>query len=124
MLKPLRPRLARWFLPRFLKRRLPSSLFGRSLLIIVLPVAVMQIAVTWGFFDAHWQVVPSRIPDGRAGVVAWVVDSYQSDPSPTALVKLADRAERSLSLSVALLDGEALPKAHHGSLFGPLDPSP
>ena len=30
----------------------PTSLFGRSLLIIVLPVAIMQIAVTYVFFDA------------------------------------------------------------------------
>ncbi len=31
---------------RLIKRSLPTSLFGRSLLIIVLPVALMQIAVT------------------------------------------------------------------------------
>ena len=31
---------------RVLKRRLPTSLWGRSLLIIVLPVLVMQVAVT------------------------------------------------------------------------------
>ncbi len=43
--------------PRFLKRRIPTSLWGRSLLIIVLPVLVMQVVVTWIFFDAHWQTV-------------------------------------------------------------------
>ena len=40
-------------LVRWLKRQLPGTLFGRSLLIIVLPVALMQIAVTYVFFDAH-----------------------------------------------------------------------
>ena len=49
-----------FFWPRFIKRLLPSTLFGRSLLIIVLPVALMQVAVTWIFFDAHWQTVTSR----------------------------------------------------------------
>lgn len=48
------PSSTRVFL-RGLKRHLPSTLFARSLLIIVLPVAIMQIAVTYVFFDAHWQ---------------------------------------------------------------------
>lgn len=38
------------FWARFLRRRLPSSLWGRSLLIIILPVFLMQVAVTWAFF--------------------------------------------------------------------------
>ena len=80
------------FWPRVIKRWLPSTLFGRSLLIIVLPVAVMQIVVTWIFFDAHWQTVTSRLSEGLAGDVAWVVDSYEADPSPAGLSKLTDRA--------------------------------
>ena len=73
--------------PRFLKRRLPATLFGRSLLIIVLPVAVMQMAVTWVFFDAHWRTVTSRLSEGLAGDVAWAVDSYKQDPSPASLAR-------------------------------------
>ena len=68
-----------------LKRRLPTSLFGRSLLIIVLPVALMQVAVTWVFFDAHWQTVTSRLSEGLAGDIAWAVESYQEDPTPAEL---------------------------------------
>ena len=36
------------FWGRFFKRRMPSTLWGRSLLIIVLPILVMQGAVTHG----------------------------------------------------------------------------
>ena len=77
-----------------LKRRLPTSLFGRSLLIIVLPVALMQVAVTWVFFDAHWQTVTSRLSEGLAGDIAWAVESYQDDPTPASLAAIAERAER------------------------------
>ncbi len=115
--------LSRLFWPRVVKKFLPTSLFGRSLLIIVLPVAIMQIAVTWVFFDAHWQVVTSRLSDGLAGDIAWVVESYQSDPSPAAFAKLADRAERSLGLSVALQEDRSLPTTKRYSLFAPLDRS-
>jgi two-component system osmolarity sensor histidine kinase EnvZ len=113
----------RLFWPRFVKRWLPQTLFGRSLLIIVLPIAIMQIVVTWIFFDAHWQTVTSRLSEGLAGDVAWVVDSYQADPSPQGLARLADRAERSLSLSVALQEDRTLPTPRRTSLFGPLDRS-
>ena len=115
--------VSRLFWPRVIKRWLPTSLFGRSLLIIVTPIAVMQIAVTWLFFDNHWQTVTSRLSDGLAGDIAWVVESYQSDPSPAAFTRLADRAERSLNLSVALRTDQALPVGRRRSLFAPLDRS-
>lgn len=114
---------AKLYVPRQIKRLLPTSLFGRSLLIIVLPVAVMQIAVTWAFFDAHWQTVNSRLSDGLAGDVAWAVASYQDDPSPAAVKKLASRAEESLSLSIAFQKGKKLPTSRRPALFAALDRS-
>jgi hypothetical protein len=39
--------------PRLARRLIPRSLFGRSLLIIILPIALMQLAVVWAFFTAH-----------------------------------------------------------------------
>ena len=73
-----------------LKRWLPTSLFGRSLLIIILPVAVMQVVVTWIFFDAHWETVNSRLSEGLAGDIAWAVESYQDDPSPRTVEMRCD----------------------------------
>jgi two-component system osmolarity sensor histidine kinase EnvZ len=94
---------------RWMKRRLPTTLFGRSLLIIVLPVALMQIAVTYIFFDAHWQTVTSRLSEGLAGEIAWAVESYQEDPSDQAFARLSARAEESMGLSIALQPGRELP---------------
>jgi two-component system osmolarity sensor histidine kinase EnvZ len=108
--------VGRWF-----KRRLPTTLFGRSLLIIVLPVAIMQIAVTYVFFDAHWQTVTSRLSEGLAGDIAWAVESYQEDPSPEAFAKLSSRAEDSMGLSIALQPGRKLPVNRRYSLFAPID---
>ncbi|ENZ82104.1 MULTISPECIES: ATP-binding protein [Caulobacter] len=113
----------RLYIPRVIKRLLPTSLFGRSLLIIILPVAVMQIAVTWAFFDAHWQAVTSKLSEGLAGDIAWAVQSYEDDPSPAAVEKLAKRAEDSMSLSIAFQKGRKLPTGHRPSLFAALDRS-
>ena len=108
---------------RWIKRQMPKTLFGRSLLIIVLPVAIMQIAVTYVFFDAHWQTVTSRLSEGLAGDIAWAVESYQEDPSAAAFAKLSKRAEDSMGLSIALQPGRSLPKGRHDSLFAPIDQS-
>jgi two-component system osmolarity sensor histidine kinase EnvZ len=109
--------------PRPLKRLLPATLFGRSLLIIVLPVAIMQIAVTWVFFDAHWTTVNSRLSEGLAGDIAWAVASLRDDPSPEGLATLSQRAEESLSLSIVLQPGRTLPTGRRPSLFASLDRS-
>ncbi|ODT63360.1 MAG: two-component sensor histidine kinase [Phenylobacterium sp. SCN 69-14] len=113
----LEPRLVQ----RLIKRSLPTSLFGRSLLIIVLPVALMQIAVTWIFFDAHWQTVTSRLSDGLAGEVAWAVESYQDDPTDATMVRIAGRAEKSLNLSIALQPGRSLPDSRRTNAFAVVD---
>lgn len=106
---------------RFLKRRLPTSLWGRSLLIIVLPVLIMQVAVTWAFFDAHWQTVTSRLSEGLAGDIAWAVESYRDDPTPQNLEIIAERAERSMQLSIALQEDRALPTEKRRGALGVVD---
>jgi two-component system osmolarity sensor histidine kinase EnvZ len=101
-----------------LKRRAPSSLYGRSLLIIVLPIAVMQIMVTWFFFDAYWQRVNGHLTEGLAGEIAWVTQAYDADPTPAGLKRLSDRAEQSLDLSIIHQPGGKLPTVRHVALFG------
>lgn len=106
---------------RFLKRRLPTSLWGRSLLIIVLPVLVMQVFVTWTFFDAHWQTVNARLSEGLAGDIAWAVETYAEDPTPEGLETLAGRAERTLSLSIAWQEATTLPESVRRGPIGVVD---
>ena len=108
---------------RFFKRLTPTSLFGRSLLIIVLPVALMQIAVTYVFFDAHWQTVNSHLTEGLAGDVALILQSYEEDPSAATLKRLQDRAQANLELSIMVQDGGVLPRGRRASLFVAVDRS-
>ncbi len=102
---------------RAIKRTLPKTLWGRSLLIIVLPVFLMQVAVTWSFFDAHWQTVTARLSDSLAGEIAWMVESWREEPDAATLDRLAERAEQTMQLSVALQVGRELPTSRRTSLF-------
>jgi two-component system osmolarity sensor histidine kinase EnvZ len=103
---------------RILKRRTPTSLFGRSLLIIVLPIALMQIFGTWLFLDSYWQRVNSHLTEGLAGDIAWVMQGYENDPTPAELKRLSDRAEQSLDLSIIFQPGGKLPTVRHSAPFG------
>ena len=108
---------------RMIKRRAPTSLFGRSLLIIVLPVTIMQIFVTYAFFDAHWQTVNSHLTEGVAGDIAWIVQSYEEAPSPANLARIEGRAQRTMGLSIALEPGATLPLGRRPILIVSVDRS-
>lgn len=113
--------LTRWFLPRLVKRWTPTSLFARSLLIIILPVAMMQVAVTWVFFDAHWQTVTSRLSDGLAGDIAWITQAYEGDPAGFSAT--ADQAQDTMGLSVVYQPDRSLPAERGHAFFGAIDRS-
>jgi two-component system osmolarity sensor histidine kinase EnvZ len=106
---------------RILKRRLPTTLWGRSLLIIVLPVLIMQGAVTWAFFDMHWQTVTSRLSEGLAGDIAWAAESYRDEPTAANLAEITDQAQRSMQLSVALRPDARLPPEPRRGPIGVVD---
>ncbi len=117
----LLPRPWSAYLRRTIKPRLPTSLFGRSLLIIVAPIAIMQIAVTYVFFEAHWQSVNSHLTEGLAGDVSWILQSYQANPGAANLRRLEDRAQRTLDLSIAFQEGGVLPRGRRPILFVAVD---
>ncbi|PHS26935.1 MAG: two-component sensor histidine kinase [Robiginitomaculum sp.] len=109
----------------FRRRRLrdvtPKGLFGRSLLIIALPVALMQITVLWMFFNSQWEIVTTRLSEGVAGDVAVVVEQFKEDPTPEHFETLSTQALEKMGLSVALQPAETLPLGLRSSIFSVLD---
>jgi two-component system, OmpR family, osmolarity sensor histidine kinase EnvZ len=95
----------------YLKQFIPKGLFARSLLIIVLPVAIMQMVVTYVFFDLHWEQVSRRLSEGAAGDVAMVTRQYLANPNPAAFSKISETARADLRLSVVLQEDAKLPEA-------------
>jgi two-component system osmolarity sensor histidine kinase EnvZ len=111
------------FLWRMIKRRAPTSLFGRSLLIIVLPVTIMQVAVTYAFFDAHWQTVNAHLTEGVAGDIAWIVQAYEEAPTASNLARIQTRAQQTMGLSIALEPNAILPQGRRPVLIVSVDRS-
>ena len=51
---------------QFIKRFLPRGLFGRSLIIIVAPVVLLQCIISYAFFVRHYDVMTQRMGRGVA----------------------------------------------------------
>lgn len=103
-----------------IKRYLPKGLFQRSLLIIVLPVALMQAAVTWAFFEQHWQTTTARLSESVAGDVSMIVALYERDGADD-FEDIAQIAFETTGLSVDLRDGAELPTSRRTAFFRVLD---
>ncbi len=58
-----------------IKRALPRSLFGRSLLIIVTPLILLQVISTWIFYERHWDTVARRLAGSVAGDIAMMAET-------------------------------------------------
>ena len=103
-----------------IKKYLPKGLFQRSLLIIVLPVALMQAAVTWAFFEQHWQTTTARLSETVAGDVSMVTALYH-ERGGDQFDEVARIAFETTGLSVDLREGDELPSTRRTAFFRVLD---
>ncbi len=60
-----------------IKGLLPTTLLGRSLLILVLPIFLIQAITIYMFFDRHWQKMGDRLAYAIAGEIAMVADEIE-----------------------------------------------
>ena len=70
--------LPRIHLKKAIKRYLPRSFLGRSIMIIVTPLILLQIVSTWIFYDRHWTLITRRLADSVAGEIGFVVSSLEN----------------------------------------------
>jgi len=91
-----------------LKRFLPKSLLGRSLLIIVTPLVLVQVISTWVFYDRHWDDVTRRLASSLAGDVATVIDHLDAFPGPENQAWIFRVALVNMGLWVTFKPGEML----------------
>ncbi len=75
----------------WIKRYLPASLFGRALLILVLPMVIMQAAALFFFYERHWDNMQRNFSRWLAGEVAFLVYELEraDDKREVVLAKLS-----------------------------------
>jgi two-component system osmolarity sensor histidine kinase EnvZ len=94
---------------RWHKRVLPRSLFGRSLLIIVTPLILVQVIATWIFYDRVWDTVSRRLSSAVAGEIADIVQELSVGGSQAGQAQMFERAGHATELEYIYWAGETLP---------------
>lgn len=92
-----------------IKRFLPRSLLGRSLLIIVTPLVLLQVVAAVIFFEAHWNKISLRLARGLAGDIAAIVDLMRQYPGPEHRRWIFNLAADHMGIVASMRDDEILP---------------
>ena len=110
------PRFGQWKLPAFwhpfrmIKRLMPRRLFGRSLIIIVAPMIILQGVVTAVFFDRHYRIVTAIMTRGVANDVGYMVMLENRLPQGPERDRERIVAARTFGYPAEFLPGQRLTK--------------
>lgn len=97
------------FLTNTAKQLLPRSLLGRSLMIIVTPLVLLQLVSAFIFYESHWDKVSVRLARGVAGDIGSVITLLHQFPDPEDRAWVFGLAADHMELAVALQEKGILP---------------
>ncbi len=109
-------RLARWT-----SRRLPKGLYGRSLIIIIAPMVLLQSVLAFVFMERHWQTVTQRLSQAVTSDIAAVIDVIEQYPQDSDFSKAVTIASDQLGLNITVLPPDPFPPAVGKPFFSLLD---
>ncbi len=92
-----------------IKALLPRGLYGRSLIIIVAPMVLLQLVVSYVFLERHWQMVTEKLSASVVADIALLTRQYEILSDPKELQLLTEAAWKELDMSVAFRPNEGLP---------------
>lgn len=95
---------------RFVKRSLPKGLFGRTLLIIVIPTFLALTAATFVFFDRHWYMTTVRLTASVAGDIGAVINLLEKTNDPTVKSDILQSVETKMDMRVDFAAGKNIPR--------------
>lgn len=108
------------FVTRLLPGILPKTLLGRSLLIVMTPLVLLQVISTWFFYETHWQTLTKRLTASVAGDIGLVIYMLQQTEQHKHNHILA-AAEELTDLRFAIISGQILPISLMPTRSNPVD---
>ncbi|MCC4241990.1 ATP-binding protein [Thalassospira povalilytica] len=91
-----------------IKSLMPTGLLGRSLLILMTPMLLLQIVTVLIFFERHWDTVARQLSRGLAGDVAYVIDYLNEYPDEDHYRSLQHSARAHMQLDIVFEPNEIL----------------
>lgn len=108
---------------RMIKDFLPRTLFGRSLLILVTPIFLVQIITTFIFFDRHWQKMGDRLAYAVSGEITMIANEIEGDDSDENVRRVQTNVSKTIGMFVQYKRGEALNRVFDDNRTGFQNPS-
>lgn len=95
----------RHFAQPFYSRLAPQGLLGRSLLIIIAPLVILQIVSAVIFYERHWANVSRHRANAVVGDLALVIELVNERPSGFSRAWVLDTAHASLGIQTDFVPG-------------------
>ena len=102
---------------RRVRRMMPANLFGRTLLILLLPIVLLQLMMALVFYDRHWDSVVRNMSSVTASDVAVLVREYRlalADEAPEQAIERSASIAKLMGIEARL----AAPKTRIIKNFG------
>ena len=99
----------------------PKGLFGRTLLILLIPILLLQATVLFLFMERHWELVTRRLSEGIARDIAVMVTLVEKLPTLEEKNALMSEIQTDFEMFLSILPENQLPKPGNKPFFNPLD---
>ena len=105
------------------KSWMPTGLYARALLIIIVPMVVLQSVVAFVFMERHWNTVTRRLSAAVVQDIAALIDVYKGYPQSKNRDQIRRIAQQRLGLVVDFLPTGDMPPPGPKPFFSLLDQS-
>src|SRR5471030_2954085 len=103
------------------KSWMPTGLYARALLIMIVPMVILQSVVAFVFMERHWNTVTRRLSAAVVQDVAGLIDVYTGYPQDKDRAQLRRIAQQRLGLVVYFLAVGDMPPPGPKPFFSLLD---
>ena len=103
------------------RKLLPRSLLGRSLLIILIPLVVVQAVALLIFYGSHLDLISRRLSGAVAGEIAQTIQLLQSRPDAAGQAWVLQSGLRDFDLHMRVQPGAHLVQGRRVNVLGPMD---
>ncbi len=107
-------------LSKIIKKLLPKRLFYRGLLIVAVPIIVLQVTITFVFFDSLWIKTNKGMTKSLVSEIVTIIDIYNNESEYNKKI-VTDLYNKNFSFSVRFLENEKLPDIKVERWFSPMD---
>src|SRR4030081_3297117 len=100
---------------------MPTGLYARALLILIVPMVVLQSVVAFVFMERHWNTVTRRLSAAVVQDIASLIDVYKGYPQDKDRAQLRRIAQQRLGLGGGFLPVGDMPPPGPKPFFSLLD---